>query len=83
MGASASELKSSMKRTSSTITGVPAEDKRVKVLEAKVKEQEEKVKEQGEMLAEMRALIQSLLKEKGGTPGGDIAGDNDDHNAAV
>ncbi|KAI9077271.1 hypothetical protein K1719_040715 [Acacia pycnantha] len=56
------------------------EDKRVKVLEEKVKEQEEKMKEQGEMLTEMRALIQSLLKENGtGTPGGD----NDDQNAAV
>ncbi|KAI9102243.1 hypothetical protein K1719_023445 [Acacia pycnantha] len=35
MGASASELKSSMKRISSTVTSVPAEDKRVKVLEEK------------------------------------------------
>ncbi|KAI9108055.1 hypothetical protein K1719_020928 [Acacia pycnantha] len=80
MGASASELKSSMKRKSSTVTSVPAEDKRVKVLEEKVKEQGEKVKEQGEMLSEMRALIQSLLKEKGtGTP----SSDNNYQNVAV
>ncbi|KAK4279126.1 hypothetical protein QN277_016879 [Acacia crassicarpa] len=79
MGASAGELKSSMKRSSGSIGSVAPDDKRVKTLEAKVKEQEAQMKEQGKMILEMRELLNSLMKDKGTRlpPDGDGDADGD------
>ena len=46
---------------------------KVKEQDAKMKEQDAKMKEQGEIITEMRALLQSILKNKGTgfPPGGD------------